>query len=115
VQLKVVVELSWRHELPDDVIGDVTASRLVGGDYALQQCDQLLLQLPGQHRTAAVALPHLSESFVVLEEEGEVLIGDVDITVAPLGTVLFYRGAAPRERIVVDLVFDGVGVIGEVD
>jgi len=43
VQLKVVVEFAGRHELPDDVISDVTAPRLVGGDYTLQQCDQLLL------------------------------------------------------------------------
>jgi len=43
LQLKVVVEFAGRHELPDDVISDVIASRLVGGDYTLQQCDQLLL------------------------------------------------------------------------
>jgi len=43
VQLKVVVEFAWRHELPDDVISDVIASCLVGGDDTLQQCDQLLL------------------------------------------------------------------------
>ena len=57
--------------------------------------------LTNQHRT-----PHLSnllEALIVVEEEGEVLVGDVHFAVAALFPVLLNCLLATAERVLVNL------------
>ena len=51
-------------------------------------------------------LPNLFKFFVVLQEEGEVLVGDVDVAVAAVLSVLLDRRAAAGERVLVHFVLD---------
>ena len=50
-----------------------------------------------------------------LEEEGEILIGDVHVRVAALGLVLLHRGLAPAEGVLVDLGLDLLGAVRQED
>ena len=68
--------------------------------------DQLLLQEAGQQLSAGVILPDLLQLFVVREEEGQVLVGDVDVAVAAVLSVLLHSRAAAGVSVLVDLVLD---------
>ena len=50
-----------------------------------------------------------SELFVIFQEEGQVLVGDVDVAVPTLLSVLLQCRAATGERVPVDLLRGGRG------
>ena len=85
------------------------------GDKVLHVLDAYLLDLTGHHAAGFVVVSYPGELVVVLEEEGEVLVGHVDLG-APAEFFLFLGGVlAAGEGVAVDLVLDLVGLVGEED
>ncbi len=102
----VEIERPRSHELPDHFVRDLRAFGLNVEDHRRQVIDQLLLQKAGQQLSAGVILPDLLQLFVVREEEGQVLVGDVDVAVAAVLSMLLHGRAAAGVSVLVDLVLD---------
>ncbi len=77
--------------------------------------DTTLLQLPGGQGAGAIARLQPRQLRIIIEEEAEVLEGDVHVWIPPVLGMELGRVPAPREGVAVDLVLDLRGCVGEVD
>ena len=87
----------------------------MGHDHGLQHLDQLLLEEPGEQRAAGVVSLDLGQLLVILEEEGQILVGDVHIRVPALSLVLLYCRLASAEGVLVDLILNLLSAVRQKD
>lgn len=91
------------------------ASVLVCCHDGLQDLDELLFQLPCQKLSTRVRLSDLLQSLVILEEEGEVLEGDVHVAIPSLLPVFLHCHPTSGVRVLVDLRLDLFWCVGQVN
>jgi len=129
-----------RHEFGADLVGDSGTPLLELLDKRLKDLDASLLNLPSQHRSCLVSLESTKKKkdkkrkrhfqrerrgacldewsyvvdfrqlFVVLKEEAQVLVGDVNIRVAPVLTMKLDGLTSSGKGVLVDLCGGGVSL-----
>jgi len=107
------LETTRSHEHSDLVVGDETLSPLVVGDEFEDDISENLLDLLGEHLSTAVILADLLKFGIILQEEGEPLIGDVNLQVCTLFFVFLKSGTSTTECKVLDLVLNISWRVGE--
>ena len=104
--LDVKVQRPGPHKLSSQIIINFFSLSLEIKDHRCQDINQLFLEETCEQFAARVVLSNLFQFSVVFKEECQVLVCDVDVTVAAVQSMLFDGGAAARVRVLVHLVLD---------
>jgi hypothetical protein len=88
---------------------------LMFGNKFLQNFDQNGLDFRGHHLSFAVLGLDLFELLIVLEEESEVLVGDIDVEICSVLLMFFKSGTSSRESVFIDFLLDVLVRVGQED
>lgn len=115
VGVSLPLERTRAHKLGQNLISDVGATVLESLHIRLQLSNAEILQLARKHLALLVSDTNTLQFSVVLQEEGEILEGDVDLGVAAQLTVELHGLLATGESVLVDFVLDLVRGVVHVD